>query len=215
MGDPTATPAAGFLTLGRRFINNQQDIIDDRIDVLCRGVMGLTVTCTRCHDHKYDPIPLADYYSLYGVFASSREPGSANAPLLLADADEPVEPVVFLRGNPANPGPQVPRQFLVALSGPDRKPFQRGSGRLELAQAVASPGNPLTARVWVNRVWGYLFGQGLVPTPSDFGTRSDPPSHPQLLDYLACRFVREGWSTKKTDPFDRDVAGVSTGERQA
>ncbi len=151
----------------------------------------------RCHDHKYDPIPLADYYSLYGVFASSREPGSADAPLLLADADKPVEPVVFLRGNPANPGPQVPRQFLVALSGPDRKPFQRGSGRLELAQAVASPGNPLTARVWVNRVWGYLFGQGLVPTPSDFGTRSDPPSHPQLLDYLACRFVREGWSTKK------------------
>ena len=197
MGDATATPATGFLTLGRRFINNQQDIIDDRIDVLCRGVMGLTVTCARCHDHKYDPIPLADYYSLYGVFASSREPGSADAPLLLADADKPVEPVVFLRGNPANPGPQVPRQFLVALSGPDRKPFQRGSGRLELAQAVASPGNPLTARVWVNRVWGYLFGQGLVPTPSDFGTRSDPPSHPQLLDHLACRFVREGWSTKK------------------
>ena len=66
--------ALGFFTVGRRFINNQNDIIDDRIDVLCRTTMGLTVTCARCHDHKYDPIPTKDYYSLYGVFASSQEP---------------------------------------------------------------------------------------------------------------------------------------------
>jgi len=196
IGDASAAPAAGFLTLGRRFINNVQDIIDDRIDVASRGLMGLTVSCARCHDHKYDPIPIADYYSLYGVFASSREPKQADAPLLLADAEQPVQPVVFVRGNPANRGPQVPRQFLGLLAGPDRQPFQRGSGRLELAQAIASPQNPLTARVWVNRVWSHLFGQGLVSTPSDFGTRSDPPSHPQLLDHLACRLVSDGWSTK-------------------
>jgi hypothetical protein len=72
--------ALGFLTLGRRFLNNQQDIIDDRIDVVTRGLMGLTVTCARCHDHKYDPIPTKDYYALYGVFASTREP--AELPLI-------------------------------------------------------------------------------------------------------------------------------------
>src|SRR5205814_3167029 len=72
--DKRSLAAMGFLTLGRRFLNNLPDIIDDRIDVVCRGTMALTVTCARCHDHKYDPIPTADYYSLYGVFASSREP---------------------------------------------------------------------------------------------------------------------------------------------
>jgi hypothetical protein len=197
IGDASAAPAAGFLTLGRRFINNVQDIIDDRIDVVSRGLLGLSVSCARCHDHKYDPIPAADYYSLYGVFASSHEPKEPDAPLLLADADRPTQPVVFVRGNPANRGPQVPRQFLAVLAGPERKPFERGSGRLELAAAIASETNPLTARVWANRIWGYLFGQGLVTTPSDLGTRSDPPSHPELLDDLACRLMSEGWSTKK------------------
>src|SRR5205814_9296953 len=72
--DKRSLAALGYLTLGRRFINNIHDIIDDRIDVVCRGMMALTVTCARCHDHKYDPIPAADYYSLYGVFASTREP---------------------------------------------------------------------------------------------------------------------------------------------
>ena len=64
----------GFLTVGRRFLLDQNEIIDDRIDVVCRGLLGLTVTCARCHDHKFDPIPTEDYYSLYGVFASSVEP---------------------------------------------------------------------------------------------------------------------------------------------
>src|SRR5207247_1761586 len=70
----TQLAALGFLTLGGRFMNNTQDILDDRIDVVCRGLLGLTVTCARCHDHKYDPIPSRDYYSLYGVFASCAEP---------------------------------------------------------------------------------------------------------------------------------------------
>ena len=164
LDDPSAAPAMGYLTLGRRFINNKHDIIDDRIDVVARGMMGLTVTCARCHDHKYDPITTADYYALYGVFDSSREPNEAERPLLMVDAETPVEPVVFVRGNPSNRGPQVPRRFLRCLSKSEPQPFQRGSGRLELAQAIASPDNPLTARVWVNRVWLHLFGQGLVTT---------------------------------------------------
>src|SRR5205085_4606760 len=102
-----------------------------------------------------------------------------------------------LRGNPANLGPVVPRQFLGVLAGPKRQPFKEGSGRLELARAIASKENPLTARVLVNRVWLHHFGKGLVGTPSDFGLRSDPPTHPELLDYLAWRFMEDGWSLKK------------------
>ncbi len=341
--------ALGFLTLGRRFLNNQADIIDDRLDVVGRGLLGLTVGCARCHDHKFDPIPQRDYYSLYGVFASCTEPkelpllekpertpaliafeaelkkreeavtkyraerlaavlkqarepatvatylkaareargldqqkrrelarnrnlsalllgrwadalAKASPPddpaklaewlarpegqetlkrvldvpaaqvdqlfnradrnklrdlqrqadqlratspaappraMVLADLPNPVEPYVFLRGNPGNRGPKVPRQFLEVLAGPERKPFTHGSGRLDLARAITSKDNPLTARVFVNRVWDWYFGRGLVTTPSDFGMRSEPPSHPELLDWLAARFVADNWSIKQ------------------
>ena len=400
--DKRSLAAMGYLTLGRRFLNNTHDIIDDRIDVVTRGMMGITVTCARCHDHKFDPIPIADYYSLYGVFASSVEPkelpligevertpeviafekevakrtaayemevkkrfdaaikklrtpesiaahiraafeskrlrpdelrgfarqrdlssfvlerwrdfideqvkkqspmfsllaalheipekdfeakatgvidgfgkrarkpvpesvlvalngaksfrlavegvaqvlvedretASGLAPLdlavedfprfqnradrdqlralqkkidafmanspaapprahVLVDALRPFDPVVFLRGNPGNRGPNVPRRVPEIVAGPDRKPFTGGSGRLELAKSIASPDNPLTARVFVNRVWIGHFGQGLVRTPSDFGVRSDPPTHPELLDWLATEFMQDGWSVKQ------------------
>jgi hypothetical protein len=293
-GDPRPLAALGFLTLGRRFLNNTHDIIDDRIDVVTRGMLGLTVTCARCHDHKYDPIPTSDYYSLYGVFASCEEPkegpllgqpeqtvayteyvkqladleagvatfrqtkrddlshimraasqlggvslvGLGPSPLqsmpadrfdklmnwtdrdklralknkvevlratspaapprgmVLNDLPKPIEPHILVRGNPGNRGAVVPRQFLSILA-PNRQPFHDGSGRLELARAIADPKNPLTARVLVNRVWAHHFGRGLVTTPSDFGLRSDLPSHPELLDWLADRFVADGWSIKK------------------
>ena len=412
--------AMGFLTVGRRFLNNIHDIIDDRMDVTSRTFLGLTLGCARCHDHKFDPIPARDYYSLYGVFASSIEPkelpiigdvpqseaykkylgevrqleaelgaatqkhfsakllkfrsgdaitaqllalhelwkknpdqihayhrehelnaylhrrwllflnqqakaknppfllvrqllelddadfmkkalpiieqtvknpetqliskalaqrllehrpvsfkdvarewgaylspgapldatgseiqrqarsmiAGANGPLdppaaeaeslfdradrdqllivhkklerfknnspfappramVLNDSSNLFNPYVFLRGNPGNHGAVVPRQFLEILSGPQRKPFVNGSGRLELARLIADPGNPLTARVMVNRIWMSHFGKGLVRTPSDFGTRGEPPTHPELLDWLAHTFVAEGWSIKK------------------
>lgn len=440
-GDQVATEtdrkplaAMGFLTLGRRFLNNQPDIIDDRIDVTTRGLMGLTVQCARCHDHKFDPIPTADYYSLYGLFSNSHEPDpkplvgenpdrqqaadyeqelskrrknldsyrveqtaavmqklrtkvgdylltaqesgaldsgaqeslarqrsldpglvaawkgrleslkksphpvfapffawaalgtndfaasarsiaaevatgrwqvtGLNARLVadlkgwaptnlaamtarygqlfsqidtewktavadakkdgkpepqalsetaaeelrqvLYSADSPIqgalsnidrffdtpvaqktralkrkldeldsthpgaplramammdnasisEPVIFKRGNPGNHGPKVPRQQLAIVAGPNRKPFTQGSGRLEFARSVVSPENPLTARVMVNRVWMHHFGTPLVKTPSDFGVRTDPPSHPELLDYLAVHWIQQGWSMK-------------------
>jgi mono/diheme cytochrome c family protein len=428
--DPSALAALGFLTVGRRFLGLEPDIIDDRIDVVGRGLLGLTVGCARCHDHKYDPIPTADYYSLYGVFqncverqvplprppgaapptaefetglaerrkksaetlATHRSDGTAQirarvgdyllaqrrledhgvfttivgkedlmpavahrfeiylaraerdrdpifvpwialaklkedefpaaaselcrqwqqpgsgvhprvarifasppvthkeaadryaslfkaveaqwneacktaiaarrpAPTALPDPDdeslrqflygprspcvipdEPIvniefcfdtrtteslwklqgevdrwlnkhpgsvpvaaamfdrdqldEPRIFRRGNLMTKGAFVPRQFLEVVAGPERQPFSQGSGRLEMAHAIVSPGNPLTARVWVNRVWMHHFGRGLVSTPSDFGVRAGPPSHPELLDWLAQEFMSHGWSTK-------------------
>jgi uncharacterized protein DUF1553/uncharacterized protein DUF1549/cytochrome c len=256
--------AMGFLTVGRRFLNNTNDIIDDRLDVIFRGAQGLTIGCARCHNHKFDPIPTADYYSLYGVFASSQEPKELpllgpppqtpeyqawekealvrqkavddftaanpdwrknrkladeyrkldkkvqewhiepNAPprgMVMEDKPKPVQPQIFLRGNPANRGETVPRQFLKILSGDDRKPFAKGSGRLELAQAIASRDNPLTARVFVNRVWVHHFGKPLVRTPSDFGVRTEPPVNPELLDFLAAQFMDDGWSVKKLHRF--------------
>ncbi len=198
VNDPSCAPATGFLTLGRRFLNAQPDIINDRIDVVSRGLLGLTVGCARCHDHKYDPITSADYYAMYGVFASSQEESRKDAPPFLVDSPKPYDPVVFLRGNPANPGPRVDRRFLNCLLPNDKAaPFQHGSGRLEMAQDIANRNNPLTARVWVNRVWDHLFGHGIVDTPSDFGVRGSPPTHPQLLDWLACELMDHGWSTKQ------------------
>ncbi len=103
---------------------------------------------------------------------------------------------VFLRGNPNNLGVETPPHFLSALDA-GQQPFTHGSGRLDLANAVADKNNPVTARVIVNRVWQWHFGRGIVASPSDFGTRGEPPTHPELLDYLATRFMDEGWSIKK------------------
>jgi hypothetical protein len=127
---------------------------------------------------------------------------SAAAPpraMVVVDAPDHYEPRIFLRGNPNTPGRPVPRQFLSALAGEGApKPFGPGSGRRELAEAIASPDNPLTSRVIVNRVWMHHFGEPLVTTPSDFGLRSSPPTHPELLDYLAWTLQREDdWSIKK------------------
>ncbi|HXE54801.1 MAG TPA: PSD1 and planctomycete cytochrome C domain-containing protein [Tepidisphaeraceae bacterium] len=410
-GDNSALAAEGFLTLGRRFLNNLPDIIDDRIDVVCRGTMALTVGCARCHDHKFDPISQKDYYSLYSVFNNSPEatnlpligkpegtpeydqfqkelarreaeatkyretklaehlaalrspeiiahcllaaqfrgtpqeqqylkapgvtpwimarwrnfldekaaakdpvfvawraytaisqadfatksaavtqeiaskdgvnpliaaafkesapasirevalrygkvlasanndkpfadadrealrqilrsdasptsvrmeeiahvltvpegqfarrlvreteaykataPGAPPRAMVLQDAAGDAPQHVFIRGNPGNPGPLVKPAFLSVLSG---KAFTQGSGRLELARDIASNDNPLTARVIVNRIWLHHFGKAIVRTPSDFGMRSDPPTHPKLLDYLAVQFMKNGWSIKK------------------
>src|SRR5262249_20635893 len=101
-----------------------------------------------------------------------------------------------VRGNPTTIGPVVPRRFLAVLSPETPKPFTQGSGRLELARALVTDGTPLAARVIVNRVWKHHFGTALVDTPSDFGTQGSRPTHPELLDDLATRFVSNGWSMK-------------------
>jgi Protein of unknown function (DUF1553) len=113
----------------------------------------------------------------------------------LKEAPKPVNLRVHIRGNPETLGDEAPRHFLSILGG-EGTLFTNGSGRLELAEAIANTKNPLTARVMVNRVWQHHFGKGLVRTPSNFGALGERPTHPELFDYLAQRFIQSGWSIK-------------------
>ena len=308
---PAATPAerdrlliaTGYLALGPKDVNQRfkarfkMDNVDDQIDTVTRSTMALTVTCARCHDHKFDPIPTTDYYALASIFTStvdaaglgSRMGGASlqyyepkllnylsaanKAPKVpqdqvdklkvqvdaakkaLEDFDEKYE--AELKANPGSPtmgdehkkqraeltknfihlsedlkltndlgelgygihgaregvitdtsvrirgveerhGPVVPRGFLSLVSLASAPKIPAGhSGRLELAQWITNPENPLTARVYVNRVWQHLFGTGLVSTVDNFGSMGDQPSNSQLLEYLAQDFIQNGWSTKK------------------
>jgi mono/diheme cytochrome c family protein len=115
----------------------------------------------------------------------------------LADLDPGYDFPVLPAGDATNPGKIVPRGFLELIIGKSDGLKVAGSGRLETAELIAGPANPLTARVMANRIWLYVFGRGIVPTADNFGTYGEPPSNPELLDFLATRFVREGWSTKK------------------
>ncbi|MCA9079752.1 MAG: PSD1 domain-containing protein [Planctomycetaceae bacterium] len=265
MGYPEDAPeraALGFLTVGPH-VGRRDDEIDDWIDVTTRGLMGLTAACARCHDHKFEAIPTADYYALYGVFASTKRSdplreselpkihgaapvvtavaeyeqkrkqidaeikGAGNSKtknnnrsiaerieetdlaelltfheggpvrmMVVRDVDKPITPRIFLRGEPANRGDAVPRRFLSLLDR-EQTPYPVDtSGRLQLAEQIASPENPLTGRVFVNRVWGMLMGHYLVSTPSDFGLQGAAPTHPELLDWLTLDFITHGWSVK-------------------
>ena len=125
-------------------------------------------------------------------------PGSPARAMTFVDADKMHDGKVFIRGNPNTKGPDAPRQFITALHHISPAPFPKEkSGRLQLAQAIANKNNPLTARVIVNRVWAWHFGEGLVTTPSDFGFRGEKPTNQPLLDHLAAWFMENGWSFKK------------------
>ena len=125
----------------------------------------------------------------------NKHPGSPPRAMVLEDGQLRNE-AIMIKGNPRQRGKVVPRQFLEILSGEDRQPFKIGSGRLELAEAIAADDNPLTSRVMVNRVWSHHFGKGLVSSLNEFGLRAMEPTHPELLDYLAWYFVENGWSLK-------------------
>ncbi|MBI3880861.1 MAG: PSD1 domain-containing protein [Verrucomicrobia bacterium] len=127
----------------------------------------------------------------------AKHPGSPARANVFEDKQRAENSAIMLRGNAATRGPVVPRQFLQILSAGDPVPFKEGSGRLELAKAIATKDNPLTPRVIVNRVWLHHFGEAIVRTPDDFGTRSEPPTHPELLDWMAATFMEQGWSIKK------------------
>ncbi|MCB1228722.1 MAG: PSD1 domain-containing protein [Verrucomicrobiae bacterium] len=250
--------ATGFLALGAKpakAMNNnfEMDVVDDQINVVGAGIMGLSVACARCHDHKHDPIPTRDYYALAGIFKSTEtmwgvaanealtapatdlhvlkaaakvpppkgwketvlviesntgkpkpppkpkwEPGTPLA-MGVRDKKETADCQINLKGESKQLGDKVPRGFLSACSLPGDaiKVNPKASGRRELAEWLTRPEHPLTARVMVNRIWLHLFGQAIVGTPDDFGVYGDRPTHPELLDHLATRFVAEGWSMKR------------------
>lgn len=271
----------GFLAVGPKYrsdggdpqgiANATADTLEDRMDTTFRGLQALTLACARCHDHKFDPIPMQDYYSIAGVFnntklselplasektikryndrqqaileierpihklrvdlikhrvSQSKDPKKeveeeiqakekklavlVEARDLLLESAPPKYPFVLtvadsgnadmhvaLRGNLRKPGELAPRRFLKILSGDDRTHWTEGSGRLDLARAITRPDNPLTARVFVNRVWMHHFGHAIVRTPGNFGILGEKPTHPELLDWLASYLVENDWSIKK------------------
>jgi hypothetical protein len=204
--------ATGFLALHRRFDllgggGTDHQEIEDIVEALGRSILGLGLSCARCHDHKFDPISQADYYGLYGFFQSTRYPfpgceGKTTPtdvmPGLYAVAEGDAKDARIHRGgDPGRAGPAIGRRFPTILGGQSLPASVTGSGRLHLARWLTDPRNPLTARVMVNRIWQHHFGAGLVRTPNDFGTRGTAPTHPELLDYLANRFVDSGWSVKE------------------
>lgn len=263
--------ATGYLAGSRRFGSHGTEFwltIEDTIENVGKSMLGLSVNCARCHDHKFDPIPQTDYYALYGILSSTvyafpgtegrqapkdfsalgkeedrkkiadfyqksfeldeqirklrfdtsrkvpeperqqrlrslqaeqrqlRERGP-KVPLAYAVFDGKAANAKLMRkGEPKNLGEEVPRRFLTILGG-EKLRDENASGRLELAGWIADANNPLTARVYVNRIWQHYFGRGIVATPNDFGTRGEAPSHPELLDWLAGEFVASGWDVKK------------------
>ena len=187
--------------------------IDNQLDMVCKSFLALTVTCARCHDHKFDPIPTEDYYALAGIFWSSQEvPELKLAPDTTVRSyrdEEPEDIRVYIRGSIWNQGKVVPRRFLTVLSSHNAPPFTNGSGRMELAGAVVEA--PLTWRVMANRIWQHHFGRGIVDTPNNLGMLGSRPTHPELLEWLAC-VLRERGSLKR---LHREIMQSSTYQRSS
>jgi len=218
--------ATGYLANSRRHGSYEDKrypwhlTIEDTIDNLGKTFLGLTIHCARCHDHKFDPISAEDYYALYGFFSSTRYPRPGieldrvpvdfiplpKSGLAYAVIDGKNEPnkrsgrvgnvKLQLKGDPDHLGKEVPRRFPTVLGGMTLPADVKGSGRLQLANWLTDPANPLFARVMVNRLWQFHFGQGIVATPNNFGKQGQTPTHPELLDTLAQTFIDKGWSIK-------------------
>lgn len=280
--------ATGFLALGPKShdeLDSQKfrmDVADEQIDAVSQSMLGLTIACARCHDHKQDPITQRDYYALAGIFLSTEtlygtcyelqnwhatslielNPEAAQPSALqritpaevaqldmkvrkarqaayeasfhrdtdryharltreeasfaqaqwelfksdgvprtlvmgVLDLATPNDALLLIRGETSQPAEIVPRGVVHLLCESEPPPIRRGSGRLELANFIASEHNSLTARVMVNRVWAKLFGRGIVATPDNFGAMGARPTHPKLLDNLALSFIDNGWSVKQ------------------
>ncbi|MDB6005224.1 MAG: hypothetical protein JWR15_2211 [Prosthecobacter sp.] len=170
----------------------------DRVNTTGRVWMGLTVGCAQCHTHKYDPITIRDYYSFYAFFnnTADQEAPETQAQVLAEVGKDRRQTYVHMAGDYTRRGPDVIPASLSALPAMTRS-VPTEPDRLDLARWLVSPQHPLTSRVAVNHIWSKLFGFGLVRTPDDFGTAGESPSHPELLDWLATEFVRNGWSRKQ------------------
>jgi hypothetical protein len=276
-GSPPPLEGTGFLVVGPKMlaeddpVKMEMDIIDEQIETIGRAFLGMTLGCARCHDHKNDPVTMADYYGLAGIFKSTRtmdnfrvvarwherpiatreqeeryrafqdrlaqlkkkidalaqqarerafdasypvevcktldelRPELARAakdkmdlPEAMAVSDLPGTSLkIHLRGNHLTLGKEAARGVPKSIGPPSVLPADaRQSGRLELADWIARPDHPLTGRVMVNHLWHWHFGAGLVRAPDNFGLLGERPTHPQLLDWLAVRFVKSGWSIK-------------------
>lgn len=275
--------ATGMLSLGPKVLAEvdeqkmEMDIVDEQVDTVGRALMGLTLGCARCHDHKFDPFSTREYYAFAGIFKNTRtmehfkkiarwqerslespeqtrhrealeaeiaeleaaikrletadgkeasrsnrsdQATVARAELLklkdslnqlrkvlpehptamaVSDYEQPQDLRLHVRGSHLlQTGEPIPRGFPQWLfDSQDRFTLKAGSGRLELARWLTAPEHPLTARVLVNRVWRWHFGRGLVESTDNFGTQGTPPTHPQLLDYLANYLIANQWSLKQ------------------
>ncbi|PHR95997.1 MAG: hypothetical protein COA78_29270 [Blastopirellula sp.] len=229
--------ATGYIALARRYSNvayrDMHLIVDNTLDTIGGGVLGMSLGCARCHDHKFDGITSKEYYGLAGYFHSTQYPhagtekqpqrmnfvelkggGIAYAVTDKKNTSEIGDTRVHIQGEPKDLGELAVRGFLPAITPKVAKadiPVGE-SGRLQLARWIASADNPLTARVMANRIWQYHFGVGIVSTSNFFGMQGKPPSHPELLDWLAKRFIDEGWSVKQ---MHRLIMSSSTYQRSS
>ena len=198
----------GALLLGPHVTSHIKiDVAADQIGMLTRALIGLNITCARCHDHPFEPLTSEDFYALAGIFTSTESGRFQRDVQMLGGETIQVLSVqdgtvgnmrVHHRGKPDDLGGEVRRRFPDILAGEDQAPLSADrSGRLELADWLTREDHPLTSRVIVNRIWQRHFGVGLVRDPDNFGMSAvTGPSHPRLLDWLALHLIDEGWSLK-------------------
>lgn len=206
-GDPRVLAATGYLVRNYNMLDREQWLINT-VDHTSRSFLGLTLGCARCHNHKFDPLSQKEYYQVRAFFEYHRVQTDDKQELAYARDLGGNPTYLYVRGDPRTPDKSVTIQpgvpEVLGRIGPaelietkvDGKSYRSSGKRLAFAKWLVDDHNPLVARVAVNHVWLRHFGKGLVDTPAEFGTRGKPPTHPELLDWLALQFRAEKWSMK-------------------